>query len=504
MWHTVGIAVRTALELGLHRESSYSIKPGPELDEAQLVRYRDQELGRRCFWCMIAFDTITSSILGRPLGIRGDDIDTALPLVEIDGLLTPLFTSTVAGMRRIAIFNKIVRYRLFCGKLITSLHRKRSPDISIEDALRLRDELADELDLWYSSLHELRLPHNATLDEDGHSCYLSPTWYEMLYANATLMVWRPCPLLADITNDRHTLQRIYDSATNAINSYAVLHRNRLINYSWVTLHFVFMAGLSYIYAVSRHLRGRINGTQGNACLLEDDPTTIDVVNISRACSNVLVAVAERWNTQRHCHEVFDRLSDAVLNDAIKLQTASVLAQQHDSPSMSLATSANSPVSVPSASTPLQYQQVQHIQHIQQTQEVPRADYINHWNLQMQQQQQNQQQHQQSRHAQPLLPHIHQPALSLPPQQLPQTAAVGHAQLAVDTEFLHSYSDIQTLYHHQRVDNSVMHLTQDWLGYIGAAEPAGGYMTNAHLQPQQHRRPFIPSQQAPYQPPSTRM
>ena len=204
------------------------------------------------------------------------------------------------------------------------------------------------------------------------------------------------------------------------------------------------------------------------------------------------------------HEVFDRLSDAVLNDAIKLQTASALAQQRDSPSMSLATSANSPVSVPSASTPLQYQQVQHIQHIQQTQEVPRADYINHWNLQMQQQQQNQQQHQQSRHAQPLLPHIHQPALSLPPQQLPQTAAVGHAQLAVDTEFLHSYSDIQTLYHHQRVDNSVMHLTQDWLGYIGAAEPAGGYMTTAHLQPQQHRRPFIPSQQAPYQPPSTRM
>ncbi|KAK1064509.1 hypothetical protein LTR74_008681 [Friedmanniomyces endolithicus] len=453
MWHTVGIAVRTALELGLHRESSYSIKPGPELDEAQLVLYRDQELGRRCFWCMIAFDTITSSILGRPLGIRDDDIDTALPLVESDGLLTPLLTSTVAGMQRIVIFNKIVRYRLFCGKLITSLHRKRSPDISIEDALRLRDELADELDLWYSSLHELRLRHNAKSDEGAQSCYLSPTWYEVLYANASLMVWRPCPLLADITNDRHTLQRIYDSATNAINSYAILHRNRLINYSWVTLHSVFMAGLSYIYAG---------------------------------------------------HEVFDRLSDAVLNDAIKLQTASVLAQQHDSPSMSLATSANSPVSVPSASTPLQYQRVQHIQHIQQTQEVPRADYINHWNLQMQQQQQNQQQHQQSRHAQPLLPHIHQPALSLPPQQLPQTVAVGHAQLAVDTEFLHSYNDIQTLYHHQRVDDSVMHLTQDWLGYIGAAEPAGGYMTNAHLQPQQHRRPFIPSQQAPYQPPSTRM
>lgn len=248
MWHTVGIAIRTALELGLHRESSYPIAHASELDETQFARYRHQELGRRCFWCVIAFDTTTSSILGRPLGIRGDEIDTALPLVESDSLLTPSLTSSTAGMQRIAIFNKIVRYRMFCGKLATSLHRTRGPDVSIEDDLRLRDELADELDLWYSSLHELRLPHNATSEEGGQSCYLSLTWYEVLYANATLMIWRPCPLLADITNDRHTLQRIYDSAVHAINSYAILHRNRLINYSWVTLHSVFMAGLSYIYA----------------------------------------------------------------------------------------------------------------------------------------------------------------------------------------------------------------------------------------------------------------
>ncbi|TKA63482.1 hypothetical protein B0A55_09608, partial [Friedmanniomyces simplex] len=248
MWHTVGIAVRMALELGLHRESAYPIKHARELDDAKLSQYRHQELGRRCFWCVIAMDRITSYILGRPLGIRDDDIDTALPLVESDTLLTRPLASTVAGMQRIAIFNKIVQYRLFCGKLITSLHRKRGPDVSIEDALRLRDELADELDLWYSSLQELQLPDNATSADGEQSCYLSPTWYEVLYANATLMIWRPCPFLSDITNDRHTLQRIYDSAIHAINTYAILHRSRLINYSWVTLQSVFMAGLSYIYA----------------------------------------------------------------------------------------------------------------------------------------------------------------------------------------------------------------------------------------------------------------
>ncbi|KAK3061331.1 hypothetical protein LTR53_019814, partial [Teratosphaeriaceae sp. CCFEE 6253] len=107
MWHTVGIAVRMALELGLHRESAYPIKHTSELDQTKLLKYRHQELGRRCFWCVVAMDRITSYILGRPLGIRDEDIDAALPLLESDALLTRPLASTIAGVQRIAIFNKI-------------------------------------------------------------------------------------------------------------------------------------------------------------------------------------------------------------------------------------------------------------------------------------------------------------------------------------------------------------------------------------------------------------
>ena len=47
---------------------------------------------------------------------------------------------------------------------------------------------------------------------------------------------------------------------------------------------------------------------------------MDIVNDTRACSNVLVAVSERCNAPKNCHEVFDRLSDAVLADAVELYT----------------------------------------------------------------------------------------------------------------------------------------------------------------------------------------
>ena len=167
-----------------------------------------------------------------------------MPSTESDALLTRPLASVVAGVQRIAAFNKIIQYRLFCGKLITTLHRKRPANMSIEDALKLRDELADELDLWYSSLGELKLPSEFR----ELSCFLSSTWYEVLYANATLMLWRPCPLLSDLSNDRNMLQRVYNSSMHAINTYAMLHRSRQINYSWVTLQSVFMAGLSYVYA----------------------------------------------------------------------------------------------------------------------------------------------------------------------------------------------------------------------------------------------------------------
>ncbi|CAD0085129.1 unnamed protein product [Aureobasidium mustum] len=39
-------------------------------------------------------------------------------------------------------------------------------------------------------------------------------------------------------------------------------------------------------------------------------------------------------------------------------------------------------------------------------------------------------------------------------------------LAVDTEFLHCFDDLQQLYNMQQIEDPVMELSQDWLGYLG--------------------------------------
>jgi hypothetical protein len=56
MWHLVGIAVRIAFELGLHRESAYIIKMRSPSESEKADGLRDQEIRRRCFWSVFTMD----------------------------------------------------------------------------------------------------------------------------------------------------------------------------------------------------------------------------------------------------------------------------------------------------------------------------------------------------------------------------------------------------------------------------------------------------------------
>lgn len=349
--------------------------------------------------------------MGRPLAIHLDDIDVELPSPESDHVFaTPLEPhEDTSPINRTAIFVHITEYRLLCGKIIRSLHGLKRPGHDETRIISPRDSLVADLDSWRQNTGSLGL---STMSQD-RSSFRSHEWYEMLYCNAMLFLFRPSPMLSDITRDSSSLKNIFSSAKQAITLYAYLHRSRKINYSWITLHSVFMAGLSYIYAVSRHFRERRRGSRGGS-LLASDPSAIEIVNDTRACSNVLVAVSERWNALRHCHEVFDRLSDAVLADAIKLQCAPNLPE-----SVAAAQSLPTPISTQPANSG--------------------SNLISTSNNS-------------SMRNEPSIP-------------MNSGFYSGTSPLAVDSEFRSCFDDLQNLYNQSYVDDPVMQLSQDWLGYI---------------------------------------
>lgn len=348
LWHLVGTAARMCFELGLHRESTYELSHNSTLNDIRDSR-AISEIKRRCFWSTFALDRIVSITLGRPLAINLDDIDTELPrAVQTLGASpeAPLSSNETFDspkwQSRTAIFLHIIRYRTISGKILSSLHNTTRRNAN-SDYNTTRENLAQELQAWYQDIDQLPLVDSDSFLGQDKSSFRSRDWYRMLFHNGILMLYRPSSVFQDSLQTNSILFRIFESAQQSINVYSYLHRTRKINYSWVTLHAVFIAGLSYIYAIRSHFQTRRSHLRYSAdhsaaysgAELPFDPTVMTIVNDTRACSTVLVAVSERWTSARNCHVVFGRLSDAVLADVVdfyatfsQLRQNPILPQSH--------------------------------------------------------------------------------------------------------------------------------------------------------------------------------
>ncbi|EFR05224.1 hypothetical protein MGYG_09192 [Nannizzia gypsea CBS 118893] len=427
MWHLVGVACRICIEQGLHRESTYpSRTPSDRMETDSPSNTVRAEVGRRCFFCVIAMDRVVSNTLGRPFGIRLSDTDTALPDPQYDLEVNPpesSFHPTTDCFSRTALFVHIVRYRIICGKILFSMDsgQSGSQESNEASALSKRDNLAAELEQWRHDTASLSLPAvdlSSTIPGD-RSSFRAHEWYELLYYNALLMLYRPSPALPAVSSTVPTaIQTIFTAAKQSITLYAHLHRSRRINYTWITLHAVFMAGLSYIYAVGRHFRAKRRLAMGGPAgvMLDEDPSIIEIVNETRACSTVLVAVSERWSAIRHSHEVFHRLSDAVLSDAIELL---------NNPPQSTATAASGTQSLVS---PMKM--------------GPMASPTS-------------------------LPTSHlSPMANAGMDQWPIPDTSMSPQLAVDSVLRDCFRDLQHMNEYSYGDDPICRLSQDWLGEIG--------------------------------------
>ncbi|CAG8293647.1 unnamed protein product [Penicillium salamii] len=307
LWHMVGMAARMCFEMGLHREEAYNY----QLDSTSAPH-------RRWLWCVLAMDRVVSITLGRPFAIQLEDVSLKLPTDALEN-----GNSLHTEQQRDAVFAHITQYRILCGKIMSSLHRGRHTNDEVS-ALAAQASLANDLEEWRSKTDTIFASEGSS-NSAKFSSFLTVEWYEMIYHNALLMLYRPSPALP-LSSSRATVAVpiIYNSAKQAIGYYAHLHELQRINYTWITLRSVFMAGLSFVYAAGQHFRTKKSPLTQLSHILESDPSIMEIVNICRSCSNVLVAVSERGNIPRHCHRVFDRLSDAVLKDAVDYHTSPVV------------------------------------------------------------------------------------------------------------------------------------------------------------------------------------
>ena len=334
IWHLIGIGARMCLELGLHLEPRRTFQTEQGVTSNLPIAF-ETEMRKRTFWCFYNLDRfavflpirstlltvhrVVSFTVGRPVALRDDDIDISLPSPLDDdafGPDRPIQPQSLSTAPQSSPFLHLIGIRRLSGEMLSTLYApKQKLDISLEEKIRVRQQFYEQVIAWKNATASLQLEAQSRNDQRHTSCFLTPVWYEAVASNALLLLYRPSPYLpcpvvpTKADGGPGDLQRLVSAARSSIISYSDLHRRRRLNYSWITLHGIFIAGLTYIYGIGQGLKDPSHGMVM--------PDYLQIIDDTRACSNILIAICERWSVARRSCDIFNGLSSAVIKDAIE-------------------------------------------------------------------------------------------------------------------------------------------------------------------------------------------
>lgn len=170
----------------------------------------------------------------------------------------------------------------------------------------LIEELRVELEEWRAGAPD----EPESTDSSSLSVFESPNWFQIAYNYSILLLYRPVitSVLATLGDPRHSeainaaFQLCADSARDICQRYRRLYQIRgHIQFTWGSLHILFLAGLTFIYCLWR-----------SSPLRRSIPQSM-VINTCMACNTLLVIIAERWSQASSYRDIFESLSERTIH-----------------------------------------------------------------------------------------------------------------------------------------------------------------------------------------------
>lgn len=260
IWYMIGLAMRTAIDLGLHR------KDNEKGLDAQVAQKR-----RRLFWTVYTLERIIAISLGRPFSIPDRQIDVEMPDEgdRVDGS---------AGDSSFAHAIALFKLRRIESRIQHSIYRADKPLASLQPKL---ETLHAELQRWRTTVME-PLP--------GDRNY--PTLH---YNRAVRLLVQPfLALLPPADPYYHLCLR---AAGDICQAHKRLHQSLDYGHSFIAVQTVFVAGITLLYGL---------WTQAHAVW------SVALANDVRACSLVLFAMSERAAWVTRYRDAFEILVDAAM------------------------------------------------------------------------------------------------------------------------------------------------------------------------------------------------
>lgn len=307
LWYIIGVAVRLAVDLGLYYEDGKdqdSTGPAMAQQTEAMARERGRreyvrDLRRRLWWCTYSLDRLVSLCVGRPFGISDQVVTTEFPSLLEDRFITP--NGIVQPPSELALPSyKLVaqhyfRLRLLQSEVIQVLQFRQAQGAWANGKGRqnpyMHSDLPSPFLSKFDSFRSWRIDIDRRLYEWKNSAprredtgvAFSVDFLSLNYWQAIIMLYRqslsvptvfegeydttkevnsPAVYNAELREDEDRVYlKVAEAGQKILRLYRQLHLKGLVNHTYLTTHHLFVAGISYLYAIwhSPIVRSRLVG-----------------------------------------------------------------------------------------------------------------------------------------------------------------------------------------------------------------------------------------------------
>ncbi|KAF1956962.1 hypothetical protein CC80DRAFT_491826 [Byssothecium circinans] len=298
-----------------------------------------RDLRRRLWWCVYSFDRLVSTCVGRPFGITDQVITTEFPsmlddrFITKEGFLEPPEHQHRPSYKVVA--HHYIRLRILQSEILQVLQHRQTQQARASGANQgneyMHTKLPSPFLAAFGSFRAWRVDIDRRLFEWKESAptksdagvQFSPLFLELNYWQAIIMLYRqslvvPTGLAGELGKTDSNVEspsiisveeredeelvflKVAEAGQKVLKLYRQLHRVHLVNYTFLATHHLFMAGISFLYAVWHSPAVR--------SLLSLDDVDFTVL----AATSVLGDLIEKCPPAEACRDAFDRMSKATI------------------------------------------------------------------------------------------------------------------------------------------------------------------------------------------------
>ncbi|KAK0659314.1 Protein STB5 [Lasiodiplodia hormozganensis] len=306
-WYLVGSAIRLAVGMGLHTAPNDTTRQLP-LDV--------QEYRKRLFWSLYMMDRVVSISLGRPFGIRDDDVEVGL-FTEVDDeniLPDSILPQPPLKASEMAVPLHLLALRRIAGEIFEQVYSNKNRYLPPADRDEILRGLHAKLVEWRRTMpfplpqaRILQVPHTST------------AWYDLNYYTHLIMLYRPSPLCPVLTLEKVHL--IAEASAMAIRQIEIMHHDQRYAFNWLNLFNVFTVTLTLIYSITAQPEALSAYLQRSDALKDLERASSVLGNFATKfptalkCRAIVHDVSQRLRTHMGPDNVADSSGDTLLLNA---------------------------------------------------------------------------------------------------------------------------------------------------------------------------------------------